>query len=302
VIRLWVSRESSIPIREQLAAQLLFGILSRKIAPGDRLPSVRDLARRLKVHANTVSGAYRDLAARGWVEQRRGSGVYVRDGIVPEPFPDVEAFARAWMDDGLARGFTRNALEAAVTKIGRESRSETAPQRFLVVHTDRSLGQILAAEIAESVPCPVASAGFDHTARGLGPETCLLVTAGSAAQAVKQLGPALYRVVRLKSMEDAIAGKHAPASGLLVAVVSSSPSILEWTAKLLSSLGLPGMDILQRNPDQPDWQSGLAACDIVAADVLAALKLPKKIKPTVFRIVADDFLAEARGLVTPQKV
>src|ERR1700674_5223326 len=109
MIRLWVSRESSIPIREQLAAQLLFGILSRKIAPGDRLPSVRDLARRLKVHANTVSGAYRDLAARGWVIQRRGSGVYVRDGIVGEPFPDVEAFARAWMEDGLARGFASDA-------------------------------------------------------------------------------------------------------------------------------------------------------------------------------------------------
>jgi DNA-binding transcriptional regulator YhcF (GntR family) len=302
VIRLWVSRKSSIPIREQLAAQLLFGILSRKIAPGDRLPSVRDLARRLKVHANTVSGAYRDLAARGWVEQRRGSGVYVRDGIVPEPFPDVEAFARAWMDDGLARGFTHDAIEAAVIKIGRESGSQPAPQRFLVVHADRGLGEILATEIAAAVPCPVSSAGLEDAARGLGPETCLLVTAAGAAQAVKQLQPALYRVVRLKSMEDAIAGKRAPASGLLVAVVSSSPSILDWTAKLLSSLGLPGMDILQRNPDQPDWQSGLAACDIVAADVVAALKLPKKIKPTVFRIVAEDFLAEARALVTPQKV
>ncbi len=302
MIRLWVARESSVPIREQIAAQLQFGILSRKIAPGDRLPSVRDLARRLKVHANTVSGAYRDLAARGWVIQRRGSGVYVREGIVPEPYADVEAFARAWMDDGLAHGFSLDALEAAVMKIGRASRSQARPQRFLVVHTDRSLAHILAAELAEAVTCPVASAGFEDAARGLGPETCVLVTAGSAALAVKQLQPALYRVVRLKSMEDAIAGKRAPADGLLVAVVSGSPLILEWTAKLLSSLGLPGMDILQRSPEQPDWQNGLAACDIVAADIVAAQKLPKKIKATVFRIVADDFLAEARQLVTPQKV
>jgi hypothetical protein len=85
-------------------------------------------------------------------------------------------------------------------------------------------------------------------------------------------------------------------------VVSRSESILEWSSKLLAALGLPGMDILQRNPRAPDWREGLAACDIVAADIRTALELPKKIKPTIFRIVADDFLAEARDLVTPQKL
>jgi hypothetical protein len=48
MIRLWLSRDKSIPVQEQLGAQLLFGILSRKVAPGERLPSVRALARRLK--------------------------------------------------------------------------------------------------------------------------------------------------------------------------------------------------------------------------------------------------------------
>jgi hypothetical protein len=103
-------------------------------------------------------------------------------------------------------------------------------------------------------------------------------------------------------VEDEIAEQQAPPSGLLIAVVSRSPSILEWSSKLLAALGLPGMDIVQRNPSQPDWRRGLAACDIVAADIRTALELPKKIKPTVFRIVANDFLAEARELVTAQKV
>ncbi len=118
MIRLWLSRSKSISVREQLGAQLLFGILSRRIVPGEKLPSVRELARRLKVHPNTVSAAYRDLAARGWVSQRRGSGVFVRDLKMPEPEGGIEAFVRAWIEEGLARGFAVEALEAAVTKVG----------------------------------------------------------------------------------------------------------------------------------------------------------------------------------------
>jgi DNA-binding transcriptional regulator YhcF (GntR family) len=301
MIRLWLSRDKSIPVKEQLGAQLLFGILSRRIAPGERLPSVRELARRLKVHPNTVSAAYRDLAARGWVSQKRGSGVYVRDLKMPGPSGGIAAFVRAWIEEGLARGFAVEALEAAVTKAARESQTQV-PRRLLVVHPDRELAQILAAEIEEAVECPVASAGFDDAAKEPGADTCVLVTAACESQAINELRPASYRVIRLKSVEDEIAGQNAPTSGLLIAVVSRSPSILEWSSKLLAALGLPGVDILQRNPSQPDWREGLAACDIVAADIRTALELPKKIKPTVFRIVADDFLAEARGLVTPQKL
>jgi DNA-binding transcriptional regulator YhcF (GntR family) len=301
MIRLWLSRNNSIPVREQLGAQLLFGILSRRIAPGEKLPSVRELARRLKVHPNTVSTAYRDLATRGWVRRRRGSGVYVRDLKMPAPAGGIEAFARAWFDDGLARGFAVEALEAAAAKAGSDLRTQTA-QSLLVVHPDRELAQILAAEIEEAVERPVASAGFDDAPKELAAGTCVLVTTACESQAVNELRPAHYRVIRLKSVEDEIAEQQAPPSGLLIAVVSRSESILEWSSKLLSALGLPGTDILQRNPTKPDWREGLAACDIVAADIRTALELPLKIKPTVFRIVADDFLAEARDLVTPKKL
>ncbi|HLN02800.1 MAG TPA: GntR family transcriptional regulator [Bryobacteraceae bacterium] len=302
MIRLWLSRDKSIPVREQLGAQLLFGILSRRMPPGERLPSVRDLARRLKVHPNTVSAAYQDLAERGWVLQKRGSGVFVRDLAMPEPAGGAEGLVRAWIEEGLQHGFTIDAIEAAVSKVARELRGQAAPRNFLVVHPDRELARVLAAEIEESVTCPVSSTGFDLAAKELAPDTCVLVTAACASQAVKELQPSYCRVIRLRSMEDAIAGQHPPTSGLLIAVVSRSKSILQWSATLLASLGFPGMDILERNPEEPGWQDGLAACDIVAADIKSARELPKAVKPTVFRIVADDFLAELRALVTEQKV
>ena len=78
MIRFWLSRNAAIPIYEQLTSQFILGILSRRIAPGEKLPSVRELARRLKIHPNTVSAVYRTLGGEGWVDQRRGSGVFVR--------------------------------------------------------------------------------------------------------------------------------------------------------------------------------------------------------------------------------
>jgi len=63
-MRLWIARTSVLPVREQLVAQLLLAILSRELGPGDRLPSTRELARRLHVHSNTVSAAYAELERR----------------------------------------------------------------------------------------------------------------------------------------------------------------------------------------------------------------------------------------------
>ena len=76
-MELILSRRTGIPVRDQLIVQLELRILDGTLAPGQKLPSVRALARRLKIHANTVSAAYRALEASGRVRLRRGSGVYV---------------------------------------------------------------------------------------------------------------------------------------------------------------------------------------------------------------------------------
>ncbi|HKP13693.1 MAG TPA: GntR family transcriptional regulator, partial [Blastocatellia bacterium] len=80
-MRIWLSKNNDVPLREQLATQILLGIVSDDLKPGQRLPSTRELAQRFQIHANTVSAAYRDLAERGWVEFRKGSGIYVRQPV-----------------------------------------------------------------------------------------------------------------------------------------------------------------------------------------------------------------------------
>ena len=77
-MQLWLAHGSEVTIREQLVTQVVLGILGDDLAPGQRLPSTRELARRFGLHPNTVSAGYRQLQRERWVEFRRGSGVYVR--------------------------------------------------------------------------------------------------------------------------------------------------------------------------------------------------------------------------------
>ncbi|MEO6393118.1 MAG: GntR family transcriptional regulator, partial [Pyrinomonadaceae bacterium] len=61
-MKIWLSKSGEVSLREQLAAQIILGVVSGDLAPGQRLPSTRELARRYEIHANTVSAAYRNLA------------------------------------------------------------------------------------------------------------------------------------------------------------------------------------------------------------------------------------------------
>jgi DNA-binding transcriptional regulator YhcF (GntR family) len=298
MIRLWLARGTTIPMREQLSAQLILGILSRRLAPGERLPSVRELGRRLKLHPNTISATYQDLEKRGWVSRRRGSGVFVRDVQVPEQTRSIEGFVSACIEEGLARGFSLEALQSAFGSIVQESRTP----EFLVVDPDPDLARILAAEIGEAIGSTLPFSGLDDASPRLTPDTCVLANEAHVLRISKFLGSENSRAIHLKSMQDMLVGKQRPTSAVLIAVVSHSESILHWASTLLSSLGFPADCVLQRNPRRAHWQDGLQTCEIVAADVVAAAEISKRFRPSIFRIVSDEFLADMRQLVTAQKL
>ena len=300
--RIWISRRSSISVREQLSAQLLFGILSRRLGPAERLPSVRDLARRLKVHPNTVSAAYQDLAARGWVKGKAGSGVFVCDLEPGHKRDGIDTFVHAWMEEGLVRGFSLEALSSAFEKARKNVRGPAQPGRLLVVHPDRHLAEILAAEIQEALGCTVSYAGLEDAPHLPEFETFVLLTTTSGSDAVSQLRPDGHQLIPLRSIEEVLTGFTRPVSPLLIGIVSHSETILKWAALLFPALGITDSDLVQRNPNQPKWRSGLAACDLIVADMVAAQELSKTICPIVLRLVQESFLDEARKLVTAEKV
>jgi GntR family transcriptional regulator len=67
------------PIYRQIAAQLRRLILSAQLSPGEQLPSVREVAGFHAINPMTVSRAYSQLEAEGFLERRRGKGMVVAE-------------------------------------------------------------------------------------------------------------------------------------------------------------------------------------------------------------------------------
>jgi GntR family transcriptional regulator len=67
------------PIYRQIIQQIEYAILSGRIQPGDRLPTIRSLAVDLKTNPNTIAKAYSELEIRGILATQVGSGTYVSD-------------------------------------------------------------------------------------------------------------------------------------------------------------------------------------------------------------------------------
>ena len=74
-----IDPRSPTPLYEQIAARVRMAIASGELAMGESLPSVRALARELRINPATVVQAYRDLAADAFVELRHGQGTFVRE-------------------------------------------------------------------------------------------------------------------------------------------------------------------------------------------------------------------------------
>ena len=76
-IQLTLDLKSGVPFYRQIIDQVKSAIATGAIGPGDRLPTVRQLAVDLSVNPNTVSRAYTELELTGLVETQMGSGTYV---------------------------------------------------------------------------------------------------------------------------------------------------------------------------------------------------------------------------------
>ena len=68
---------TSIPIYLQIIEEFKRQIAIGSLKPGDKIPSQRELALELKVNANTVQRAYREMEILGLVETLRGQGTFI---------------------------------------------------------------------------------------------------------------------------------------------------------------------------------------------------------------------------------
>lgn len=87
------------PIGRQIEEGIQHLVTSGSLSPGEPIPSVRDLARDLRVNPNTVAKAFQRLGEAGVLEMRRGDGTYVAQN---PPLPSA-AERQARLADAAAR-------------------------------------------------------------------------------------------------------------------------------------------------------------------------------------------------------
>lgn len=76
-MKLIISNISGIPIYEQIKRQVKEAILSGELKEGETLPSLRTLAKDLKISILTVTRAYTELEQEGFVRNIQGRGCFV---------------------------------------------------------------------------------------------------------------------------------------------------------------------------------------------------------------------------------
>jgi DNA-binding transcriptional regulator YhcF (GntR family) len=291
-MRLWISKHSEVPIREQLVTQIVLGIVSNDLKIGARLPSTRDLARRYDIHANTVSSAYRELARRRWVEFRKGSGVYVRERD-DEPLDDglaLDQLIGRFFRNLREEGYSLSEIQASVQR----SLSMQRPDHFLLLEPDPELRQILVAEIVRATNVKVQGVGpeeVDGAMAGAAP----LVLYGHMGEFVDRMKSGTEPIVlHSASIVESMRGQTRPPRDALVAVVSRWPEFLRWARTMLVAAGLDADALSFRDARERNWEKGLRSAAFVITDSLMAPRIPAGCEVKVYRVLAESSIKEIR--------
>jgi DNA-binding transcriptional regulator YhcF (GntR family) len=285
-----IDKNSEIPIRQQLAEHIVFAIATDRLKPGQALPSVRELARRLKIHHNTVSGAYKDLVSRTWLVGRRGSRVVVQ----PRKKPAARS-SRADLDD-LINGTIRVArqqgysLQALRERVRSRLLSEP-PDHVLVVEDDPGLRCLLQTEITAAMRKPAEGCSVAELTAHAGLAIGALTVAGQySIGEVEALAP---KNVPPISLAYSAADEHLEllrklAQPSVIAVVSVSPVFLQTARGLLGPV-LGRRHVMRDFCFPLEDPRAVSAADLVFADSVARPHVKHK-KIFQYRLVAPTSL------------
>jgi GntR family transcriptional regulator len=283
-----LSKTSDVPLRQQLAEQIVFLITTGQLQAGEELPSVRTLARLSKVHHNTVSEAYQDLVRRGWLTRRRGSRLMVGMGLgarLDGKTPSLDELINESIQRARAMGYTMQALAQRV----RERLLAQPADHILVVEQEPGLREIIRTEVQESLYWPVESCSREELDREPGFAIgAQVLVANHLVEDLKPLVPQnrpSIGVVYSRATEhvDLIRNLQNPS---IVAVVSVSESLLR-TARSILAPAIGRKHTLNKVLVTHNEPINLGSADLVFCDSITE-SLVRSRRKIHYRLIAAD--------------
>lgn len=116
-------QDNGVPIYVQLRDQIAAAIGQGRLAPGERLPTMREVAVALRIDLNTVQRAYAELEREGILTLARGRGTFVAEAPRPrDRRSEIRAFAAKVAAQAQAQGISVTDLTEALASLrGRAS-------------------------------------------------------------------------------------------------------------------------------------------------------------------------------------
>ena len=264
-----IHRESDVPIHEQVAAQIVLSIGSGVLRPGDPLPSVRALARRLGVHRNTITQAYRDHVLDKLVVKHRGSRLVVRD---PQDMrAEVGTELDEFVDSAIrAAGRYGYSLQQLIEHL-RDRLLAAPPDHILLVSDDAGMRVLMPAELGARFRLPIRACSTDDVLADrdlmLG---ALLVTAPGNVATLEGKIPAERPVIPVtySSAEEHIVTIRRLPQPSLVVVASISKYFLETACGVLAPAASKGHS-LRRVLITSEQPASVGAADLIFCDSCA---------------------------------
>ena len=124
-MKIIINNSSMVPIYEQIMEQIKAQIISGALAPGDALPSIRGLAKDLKISVITTKRAYDELETQGFLNTVAGKGCFVAEKnltlIREQQRHQLESHLAAAAELGRSCGVTEEELTVLLRRAWEES-------------------------------------------------------------------------------------------------------------------------------------------------------------------------------------
>jgi DNA-binding transcriptional regulator YhcF (GntR family) len=286
-----------------LEGQIKHLILTGNFEVGSRLPSIRAMAGFLRVNRNTVARVFSDLEREGYVESRRGSGVYVVEPPVEADDLKRQEVLERVMDLAAAQGVPVDDLAyALLARAGAKPQEKTS---ILFVECTRAELDQFSSELEDQLPVEVEKVLLEDLAdRISGAEDLpwrLAVTTFFHIHEVQDIvephgieAVALLAEATLESLQRLM---ELP-SGTLVGVVGWGRTCMENLSRSIEGAGLDHLNFVQVYVDQESGEvlAALSEVEVVVCASVTARRLRELAAPQDLEIIEEDRILDQGGI------